>query len=87
MTSSEEFLMRTGWSKHRPTSGQFVAVWPHDGELWCRVLKWEDSEIGTGLMEYNPAHEYGGFEDEWIDVTNDTYPDALYLQLSRLKSN
>lgn len=28
-----------------PSSGQFVAVWEHDGELWSDVLKWRDGEL------------------------------------------
>lgn len=33
----------------QPTSGQFVAVWAYNGEVWSCVYK-ADS---TGLVEYN----------------------------------
>lgn len=46
-----------------PTSGQFVAVWEHDGEMWCETLKWkrdklfaysrEDDEFGDLVL---PSH-------------------------------
>ena len=84
MNASEEFHIRNGWSKKRPESGQFLAAWIWEEETWSRTMKWEDSPVGKRLMEYNPHHEVCiEPSDEWVDVTNDTYPEALYLQLER----
>lgn len=29
-------------TKEQPTSGQFIAIWEHNGKLWCETQKVED---------------------------------------------
>lgn len=36
--------------KEMPTSGQFVAVWEFNGEVWSDRYQWDKG----GLMEYDP---------------------------------
>lgn len=36
--------------KEMPTTGQFVAVWEFNGEIWSDRYQWDKG----GLMEYDP---------------------------------
>lgn len=38
-----------------PTTGQFVAVWEYNGQIWSGIYDWQDDYF----------HEYDNHDDDW----------------------
>jgi hypothetical protein len=41
-----------------PETGQFVAVWEHNGNVWSGTYKWKDSEL----------LRYSVYQDRWLPI-------------------
>ena len=54
--------------KEMPTSGQFVAVWEYDGNLWSNTMEWKED----GCL-----YHYEETGDKWIYNAPDCFPSYL----------
>jgi len=53
----------------QPTSGQFVAVWMHNGVLWCATYQW----FADRLKQYNSE------DDNWFTADEGMQDKECYV--------
>ena len=59
----------------RPTEGQFVAYWMHDGKIWADTFKWIDGSLERHVesRESNEEEDYWTPEGEYVEGIVFTY--------------
>lgn len=45
-------------TNNMPETGQFVAVWVHNGNLWSGTYKWKNSKL----------RRYSVYQDRWLPI-------------------
>ena len=62
-----------------PTSGQFIAIWIHDGKLWSDTLRWRGKFLEAYITDDGSLRH-----DDFDAVDPDFYRDnnAFFQQIS-----